>query len=176
MLFILKKVILFFLRKTIWRKYVIGQNFHAGRGVVLWGKKSITIGNNFYIGRYSQIECDAVIGDNVILGNYVALVGKYDHNYKQIGTPVRLASAIRDEDYDWLGLESKIIIEDDVWIGYGAIIMSGVKIYKGSIIAAGSVVTKDVPANAIVGGNPARFLKNRFSDAELQEHSHARTS
>lgn len=170
MLRILKKIILFILKNTIWRKYVFGKNFHAGRGVVFWAKNSITIGKNFYIGRYSQIECDTVIGDNVIIGNQVAFVGKYDHNYKQTGTPTRLASAIRGEDYHWLGLQSKIIIEDDVWIGYGSVIMSGVKIFKGSIIAAGSVVTKDVPENTIVGGNPAKFLKHRFNEAEWQQH------
>ncbi|MEH6656450.1 acyltransferase [Leeuwenhoekiella marinoflava] len=171
MLGIFKKIILFILKNTIWRKYVFGKNFHAGRGVVLWAKNSITIGKNFYIGRYSQIECDAVIGDNVIIGNYVAFVGKYDHKYQQIGTPTRLASAIRDKDYDWLGLQSKIIIEDDVWIGYGAVIMSGVKIFRGSIIAAGSIVTKDVPVNSIVGGNPAKFLRHRFNNAEWHEHT-----
>ena len=50
-----------------------------------------------------------------------------------------------------------VIIEDEVWIGYGALILSGVTIGKGSIIAAGSVVTRDVPPYAIVGGNPVSF-------------------
>lgn len=167
---ILKKIILFLLRKTVWKRYQFGKNFHAGRNVVLWAKNHIRIGDNFYIGRYSQIECDATIGDNVIIGNYVALVGKYDHHYKQIGTPTRLASQIRDLDYQWFGLNSEIRIEDDVWIGYGAIIMSGVTIKRGSIIASGSVVTKDIDPYSIVGGNPAKFIKNRFSPEEIEVH------
>lgn len=57
-----------------------------------------------------------------------------------------------------------IILEDDVWIGYGSIIMSGVRIGKGSIVAAGSIVTKDVMPYSIVGGNPAKLIKKRFSD------------
>lgn len=166
----LKKFRDFYLRKIKWRKYSIEGGFHAGRGVVIWGKNQIRIGKNFYIGRYSQIECDAIIGDNVIIANYVALVGKYDHNYHQLGTPIRLASAIMDKDYNWKGLDSKIIIEDDVWVGYGVIIMSDVNIGKGSVIAAGSVVTKDVRPYSIVGGNPAKFIKYRFSEEEIIEH------
>ena len=159
MLSTLKKIRLVLLKLTLWRRHDFGKNFHAGRGVVLWAKNQIEIGDNFYIGRYSQIECDATIGNNVIMGNNVSLVGKYDHHYEQIGTPVRLASQIRDKDYSWHGLNSKVIIGDDVWIGYGVIIMSGVTIGKGSIVAAGSVVTKDVSPYSIVGGNPAKFIK-----------------
>lgn len=56
------------------------------------------------------------------------------------------------------------IIEDDVWIGYGVIIMSGIKIGKGTIIGAGSFVTKDVPPYSIVVGVPAKILKYRFNE------------
>ena len=158
------------LKNIVWRNYSFGNNFHSGRNVFLWAKNNITIGDNFYIGRYSQIECDAIIGNNVIFANCVALVGRYDHNYQQIGTPTRLASQIRDLNYNWKGLDSKIIIEDDVWVGYGVIIMSGVKIGKGSVIAAGSVVTKDIEPYAIVGGNPAKLIKYRFNPDEILSH------
>lgn len=57
-----------------------------------------------------------------------------------------------------------IVVEDDVWIGYGATIMSGVHIGQGAVIAAGSVVTKDVEPYAIVGGVPACTIKYRFSE------------
>lgn len=167
---LLKKLRNKFLVKYKWKKYSIGANFHAGRSVVLWAKKTLSIGSNFYIGRYSQIECDAIIGNNVIFANCVALVGRYDHNYEQVGRPIRLASQIRDKNYCWKGLNSKIIIEDDVWVGYGAIVMSGVKIGKGSIVAAGSVVTKDIDPYSIVGGNPARFIKFRFTADDIKNH------
>jgi Acetyltransferase (isoleucine patch superfamily) len=52
-----------------------------------------------------------------------------------------------------------IVLEDDVWIGSGSIILKGITIGEGSVVAAGSVVTKDVSPNVIVGGNPARVLK-----------------
>ena len=166
----LLKLRILYLKKIKFSKYKIGSNFNVGRGVHFWAKQDISIGDNFYMGRYSQIESNAIIGNNVICGNYVALVGKYDHHYKQIGTPTRLASEIRDVDYNWLGLDSKIVIEDDVWIGYGSTIMSDVKIGRGSIIAAGSVVVKDVEPYAIVGGNPAKFIKQRFSPEEQSLH------
>ena len=61
-----------------------------------------------------------------------------------------------------------IIIEDDVWIGMNAIILSGVHIGQGAVISAGAVVTKDVEPYSIVGGNPAKLIKYRF-DASLRE-------
>lgn len=168
---LLKKIRNIYLSRVKWRKYNIGKNFHAGRNVFLWAKRNITIGDNFYIGKYSIIETDAIIGHDVILANHVALIGRYDHHYQQIGIPTRLASQIRDKDYSWKGLEQNIEIENDVWIGFGAIILSGVKIGTGSIIAAGSVVTKDVEPYSIYAGNPAKKIQNRFNtETELRKH------
>ena len=64
--------------------------------------------------------------------------------------------------------KGNIVVEDDVWIGYGATILSGVHIGRGAVIAAGAVVTKDVDAYAIVGGIPARILRYRFPE-EIRE-------
>ena len=61
-----------------------------------------------------------------------------------------------------------VIIGNDVWIGTGAIILSGITIHDGAVLAANAVVTKDVPAYAIVGGNPARLIKQRFADDQIQ--------
>jgi chloramphenicol O-acetyltransferase type B len=160
-----------YLVKIKWRSYTIGTGFHAGARVRLWAKNKLVIGRHFYIGRDSQIETDCVIGDYVIFGNKVALVGRYDHHYQQPGMPVRMASQIRDADYNWKGMDNLTTIEDDVWVGYGAIIMSGITIARGSIIAAGSVVTKDVEPYCIYGGSPAKKIKDRFnSPADLENH------
>lgn len=67
-------------------------------------------------------------------------------------------------------MHSVTIVDDDVWIGYGSTIMSGVKIGRGSIIAAGSVVTKDVLPYEIVGGNPAKKIAIRFKESEIEIH------
>jgi len=171
MISILKECYYCYLKHFKWRKYSIGKNFHAGRGVFLWAKNSITIGDNFYIGKYSIIECDAQIGDNVIFANHVSLIGRYDHHFQQLGMPIRLASQIRDFDYQWKGLGQKIIIEDDVWIGLGSVVLSGLTIKTGSIIAAGSVVTKDIEPYSIYAGNPAKKIRDRFDNLEeLEEH------
>jgi len=164
----IKKIRIAYLKQIVWRKYQIGNNFHCGRNVFLWAKNRISIGNNFYIGRYSHIECDSEIGDNIIIGNNVAIIGKYDHNFEEVGVPIRLSSQIRNADYKWKGNNLKVIIEDDVWIGYGTIILSGVKIGQGSIIAAGSLIVKDVEPYSIYAGHPAKKIRDRFDNKEVE--------
>ena len=70
--------------------------------------------------------------------------------------------------YEYLTTKGPIIVGNDVWIGMRAMIMSGVTIGSGAVIAAGSVVTRDVEPYTVVGGNPAKFLKRRF-DPDLSE-------
>lgn len=65
--------------------------------------------------------------------------------------------------------KGNIIIEDDVWIGQGAIILSGVTIGRGSVIGAGAVVAKDIPPYSIVVGNPGKVIKKRFSDEIIEK-------
>jgi len=65
--------------------------------------------------------------------------------------------------------KGNIVIENDVWIGAKSTIMSGVTIHNGSVIAAGSTVTKDVPPYAIVAGNPGKIVKYRFSEDQIQD-------
>jgi chloramphenicol O-acetyltransferase type B len=171
MIKILKEIRNLYLAKIKWKKYEIGSDFHAGVRVRIWAKRTIIIGKSFYIGRDSFIETDSIIGDNVIMGNRVAIVGRYDHNYQQIGVPIRNASSIRDEDYSWKGLNLTTIIGNDVWIGYGVTILQGVIIGEGSIIAAGSVVTKNVDEYCIYAGNPAKKIRDRFeTSCDLVDH------
>lgn len=165
----LKKIRDILLKNLVWHKYKIGKNFHCGRGVFIWGRDTIIIGDNFYIGKYSSIETNCIIGNNVIIANHVGIVGRYDHNYQQIGTPIRLASQIREKNYSWKGLNEITYIGNDVWIGYGAIIMSGVTIADGSIIAAGSIVTHDTEPYTIYAGVPAKKIKNRFENERDKE-------
>ena len=148
----------------------IGKNSTFGRGTVLWCPHSMTIGNNVYIGKYCTLETDIVIQDNVLIANNVGLIGKYDHDYSQIGRTIKHSDWIGDSNYQFKGKNQKIIIESDVWIGFGAIILSGVTVHRGAIVGCGSVVTKDIPPYAIAVGNPAKVIKYRFSQEEIQRH------
>lgn len=148
----------------------IGYNTTFGRGTVFWAPNQMTIGDNVYIGKYCTIQADMDMGSNIVIANNVGLIGRYDHDYSQVGMNIKDAPWIGDVNYNFLGKNKKIIIEDDVWIGFGAVIFTGIHVHKGAIIAAGSIVTKDVPAYAIVAGNPARIKGYRFTDSQIQEH------
>ena len=159
------------MKHVVWHRHQIGKNFHCGRGVFMWARDGIEIGDDFYIGKYSVIETNCKIGNGVILANHVGIVGRHDHCYQEIGTPVRLAKSVRDKDYSWKGAGEMTVIGNDVWIGYGAIVMSGVTVRDGCIVAAGSVVTKDTDPYCIYAGVPAKKIKKRFnSDEALRRH------
>lgn len=145
-------------------------NVHIGIGTILWAPTSLHIGKNVYIGKYCTIECDGIIGDEVVIANQVGIVGRWDHDYKVIGKSIRNAPWIGDPDYSGEGLGKHVVIEDDVWIGYGAIIFSGVHIGRGAIVGAGALVKDDVKPYEIVVGVPARPVGYRFTEKEISLH------
>ena len=165
----LLKQIRMLLIQMIHRKFLrAGKGFSCGRGTVFYAKNQISIGDDVYIGKYCTIECDTSIGNEVLIANNVGLVGRLDHEYSCLGVPIRHAPSIRDPHFN--PPKSKIKIGDDVWIGFGAVILSGVTIGSGAIISAGSVVTKNVESFSIVAGNPAKFIKKRFCDSKAEQH------
>ncbi len=126
-------------------------------------KNAIEAGDYVFIGRKAHLYANIKIGHFVIIASNVAVVGG-DHRFDMVGVPIRFTG--RD------GLEERLtVIEDDAWIGHGAIIIAGVKIGRGAIIGAGSVVTKDVPAYAIVAGVPARLVRYRFNEEQQKLHN-----
>lgn len=153
-----------------YKNITIGKNSTFGRNTIFWAPNNLIIGNNVYIGKFCTIQADIEMGNNIIIGNNVGLIGKYDHDYTKVGSSIKDAPWIGDSIYDFKGKNQKLIIEDDVWIGYGAVVFTGIRICRGAIVAAGSVVTKDVPPYAIVAGNPARIKTYRFSDEQVVKH------
>tara|TARA_B100000886_G_scaffold335556_1_gene292811 strand:+ start:1303 stop:1788 length:486 start_codon:yes stop_codon:yes gene_type:complete len=158
---LIKKIRIIFLVNIKYNWVKFGCSPHLGRNISFYAPDSIEIGDNFYMGAYSQTGCNLKIGDNVIFGSYVSIVGKRDHRYNIPGKTIRESGSVREKT-DWCLVDNYVEIGDDCWIGHRSIILSGVKIGHGSIIATGSVVTKSVPPNTIYGGNPAKFIKNRF--------------
>lgn len=108
-----------------------------------------------------QIGSFCSIADNVLF----LLAG--EHSYNTISTfPFK---TIIQNDKDECHSKGKIKISDDVWLGHGSIVLSGISIGQGAIVAAGAVITKDVPPYAIVGGNPATIIKYRFPKEIINE-------
>lgn len=125
-------------------------------------KRNITIGHKVQFGRNCSISTDVAFGNNVLLAGNVSIVGRHDHTTNLPGTTIWDSPR---------GTDSMTSIEDDVWIGHRATIIAGVTIGRGAIVAASSLVTKDVPPCEIWGGIPAKKIRDRF-ETETQKHSH----
>ena len=107
------------------------------------------------------------IGNFCSIGPNVIFILNADHRLDTISThPFKVK--ICGEKYEATS-KGDIIVDDDVWIGYGATILSGVHIGQGAVIAAGAVVSSDVEPYAIVGGIPAKTIKKRFDDEMIGE-------
>lgn len=129
---------------------------------------TISVGNNVYIGPGASFSAlkGIQIGDNVMFGPNVTIMGG-DHNTELCGKPMIDNHAKRCGD------DLPVVIEDDVWVGTRAIILKGVTVGRGAVIAAGSVVTCDVAAYSVVAGCPARWLRNRGTAEEIEAHEKA---
>lgn len=127
------------------------------------------------VGRYSYGELNIVdfnrkskliIGPFVSIAQHVTFMLDVEHNAKRISTyPFNAKLFDRGDEATSKG---DIVVDPDVWIGFGSTILSGVHIGQGAVIAAGAVVTKDVPPYAIVGGVPAKVIKYRFSSDVIE--------
>ena len=128
----------------------------------------IHCGHHVHIGPHASFIASIAhihIGNYVMFGPNVTIRGG-DHRIDVIGKhiyDVGRAEKLPENDKD-------VIIEDGVWVGCNVTILKGVRVGKGAVVAAGSVVTKEVPSYAIVGGVPAKVLKYRFSTEEIQKH------
>jgi len=148
-----------------------GRDLHIGRNATLWAPDRITIGSNVYIGKDVDIECNCEIGDFVLIANRVAFVGRHDHDFRAVGFPVRYAPWIGSARHPSPWRHEKVTVESDAWLGYGVTVLTGVRIGRGAIVAAGAVVTKDVPPYSIVAGSPAKEVGRRFTDSgDIERH------
>lgn len=153
------------------RNVSYGSDLHVGARTRLWAPSRLVIGDHVYIGKDVHIEANCRIGNYCLIANRVGIVGRHDHDFSAVGFPVRYAPWIASERFPSQYRDEEVCVEDDVWLGYGSIILTGVTIGRGSVVAAGSVVTKSIPPYSIVGGVPARTMGHRFaSDQAIAEH------
>ena len=133
-------------------KLILDKRVKIYNDVFFQGLGPISIGENTYVGAFSIFGCyDSItIGKNVMIAQSVS-IRDHNHKFDDLDIPMRLQGIAK----------APIVIEDDVWIGYGVIINKGVTVEKGAILGAGAVITKNVPAYAIVGGVPGKIIKYR---------------
>jgi acetyltransferase-like isoleucine patch superfamily enzyme len=173
-------------RPRLWVRIFLNRFYHQrGKGVVIrhWVRMDVVPFNQFSIGNNSMIEDfttvnngvgDVVIGENsliglgnviigpVNIGNNVILaqnivVSGLNHNYDDVTQPIHQQGVS----------VAPIVIEDDCWIGANTVITAGVTIGKHSVVAAGAVVTKDIPPYSVAVGNPSRVIK-RYDETQKE--------
>lgn len=139
-------------------KCILSGNIEIGNYSSLWGpnldiltkSKKVSIGNFCSIARNVSIQT-------------------YNHNYKKPTTYLIGQNIFNEKWENEFPSKGDIIIMNDVWIGSHSVILNGVTIHNGSIVAANSVVTKDVPPYAIVAGSPAKVIRYRFKQEKIDE-------
>lgn len=142
----------------------IGNCSQLGRGTQIYNEAPISIGEEFYTGPGVAISPNQSFG--IIIGNNVsiapgAFIRAGNHNYYSLDKVIQKQGHVAKKLVLQDGRSASIVIEDDVLIGAYAVILSGTKIGKGSIIAPGTVVSFEIPPYSLVAGNPGRVFANR---------------
>ena len=122
------------------------------------GVGAVIIGDRTKIGLSNTIIGPVTIGNDIRLAQNITLSG-LNHNYEDIDIPIHEQGVST----------AQIVVEDETWIGANVVVLAGVKIGKHAIIAAGSVVTKNIPSYSVAVGNPARVLKKYNPETKIWE-------
>jgi len=129
-----------------------GTKIRCHEGVVEIGEKTV-MGQECTISAYQRVR----IGEQCVIADRAMFID-FDHGVVEVERPIRLQGIYKRD----------VIVGSNVWIGYGACVLRGVSIGDNSIVGTNAVVTKDVPANAVVAGIPARVVRMREAPAELR--------
>lgn len=130
-----------------------GTNLRIAEEVIIYNPAMVSVGDNCYLGTGVQLypwNERITLGNNVLLAAGVRMITR-KHGFADVERPMS------EQGYT----NAPIIVEDDVWIGFQAVILPGVTIGRGSIVGAGAVVTKDVEPYSVVGGVPAHLIRTR---------------
>jgi acetyltransferase-like isoleucine patch superfamily enzyme len=129
-----------------------GTKIRCHEGVVEIGAKTV-MGQECTISAYQRVR----IGEECVIADRAMFID-FDHGMVEVDRPIRVQGIYKRD----------VEVGNNVWIGYGACVLRGVSVGDNSVIGANSVVTKDVPANAVVGGIPARIIRMREAPAQMR--------
>jgi acetyltransferase-like isoleucine patch superfamily enzyme len=129
-----------------------GTKIRCHEGVVEIGDKTV-FGQECTISAYQRVR----IGEQCVIADRAMFID-FDHGVTEVDRPIRVQGIYKRDT----------VVGSNVWVGYGACVLRGVRVGDNSIIGTNAVVTKDVPANAVVGGVPARVLRMRDAPSELR--------
>jgi acetyltransferase-like isoleucine patch superfamily enzyme len=132
----------------------------------LFTYETIQVGDYVSIGngaKFIALESGIIIGNKVLFGPNVSIRGG-NHNTSVVGRFIYDVQEKRPDD------DQCVIVEDDVWVGTNVVILKGVRVGRGSIVAAGAVVNREVPPYSIVAGIPAKVIKMRFDIDTIMRH------
>ncbi len=154
--------------KRKWRK----SNPHNTTGIVGDGNISLISAGRYSYGGINALTFNEkdrlIIGDFCSIAPGVTFIVSADHSLDTLSTFPMRVKVLGENVFEGKG-KGDTVVDDDVWIGNGATILSGVHIGQGAVIAAGAVVTGDVPPYAVYGGVPAKLIKYRFSESVITE-------
>jgi len=144
------------------RKHVQYYGFVRIQHGTRFESQGISMGDNVQFGPNCKIMSPVEFHSHILLAGNVCFVGKNNHTFNVPGQTIWNSEK---------GVDKKTVVQDDVWIGHGAVVLAGVTIGRGAVVAAASVVTKDIPPCEVWGGNPARKIRDRFlSEDEKSQH------
>lgn len=160
-----KKVVFRVIRILTFRKGIYGK---VGTGNKFM--KNVLINEGCIVGNYNYFGANTSVFSTII-SNYCSIapnvtLGPGDHNLKNISTCIRVMEKIGTH----VDLErEECVIGNDVWIGANVVVLRGVHVGDGAVLAAGAIVNEDVPPYAVVGGVPAKIIKYRFSSEMIKK-------
>lgn len=147
--------LLFYLRSAYWRLFLkkCGRQVRIGKNCKIINPSNITLGTRVFFNHDCNLDASGAkitIGNDVLVGFNSTFI-TFNHTFEDKKALIW--------DQPLIGLD--VIIEDNVWISSHVIVLAGVTVHTGAVLCAGAVVTKDVPAYAVVGGVPAKVIKYR---------------
>ena len=130
-----------------------GNNVDVNRKVNFGSGRNVCIGDNSGLGSNCSLPNNIIIGSNVMMAPNCCILGNINHRFERTDIPMREQG---------VSYTKRTEIGNDIWIGQNVLITPGRIIKDGSVIAAGTVLTKDFPAYSVVGGNPSKLIKSRI--------------